>query len=149
MGLLLDEFRLAVPAAVREELLAEDPRRPRLRADYQDVFAEVEPLLSRLPDPEPEPVAGLDPGEAAVVGCARALDAVALINERRGKRVAAALGVVAIDVPQVVVLLAARRVIDVPAARASLARIHQLSSSPREYLDEAERYLSALERSQQ
>ena len=144
--LLLMEFALAVPAAVREEILHEDPRRPRTRSDYQDVFLEIEPELVALPDPEPHPVAGLDAGEASVIGCAQALGVIALINERRGKRVAAALGVVAIDVAKVVVLLVADDRLSVPAARGLLARIRKLSSTPPEQLTEAERVLDAIER---
>jgi predicted nucleic acid-binding protein len=144
--LLLAEFALAVPAAVREEILHEDPRRPRTRSDYQDVFLEIEPELVVLPDPEPHPVAGLDGGEASVIACAQALGVIALINERRGKRVAAALGVVAIDVAQVVVLLVADGRLAVPAARGLLTRIRKLSSTPPEQLTEAESVLDAIER---
>jgi predicted nucleic acid-binding protein len=146
--LLLEEFRLAVPAAVREEILHEDPRRPRTRSDYQDVFLEIEPELVRLPDPEPQHIAGLDAGEASVIACAQALGAIALINERRGKRVAAALGVIAIDVAQAVVLLAADGRLDIPAARRLVARIRKLSSTPREQLTEAEHVLDAMERTE-
>lgn len=145
---LLDEFRLAVPAAVRDEILHEDPRRPRTRSDYQDVFLEIEPELIPLPDPEPQPISGLDAGEASVIACARALGAIALINERRGKRVAAALGVVAIDVAQAAVLSAAVGRLDIPAARQMIARIRKLSSTPREQLEEAEQLLDAMERTQ-
>ena len=145
---LLDEFRLAVPAAVRDEILHEDPRRPRTRSDYQDVFLEIEPELVPLPDPEPQPIPGLDAGEASVIACARALGSIALINERRGKRVAAALGVVAIDVAQAVVLSAAVGRLDIPAARQMIARIRKLSSTPREQLEEAEQLLDAMERTQ-
>jgi hypothetical protein len=145
--LLLEELRLAVPA-VREEILHEDPRRPRTRSDYQDVFLEIEPELVRLPDPEPQPIAGLDAGEASVIACAQALGGIALINERRGKRVAAALGVIAIDVAQAVVLLAADGRLDIPAARRLVARIRKLSSTPREQLTEAEHVLDAMERTE-
>ena len=144
--LLLEEFRLVVPAAVREEILHEDPRRPRTRADHQDVFLEIDPELVPPPDPEPQPIAGLDAGEASVIACARALGAVALINERRGKRVAAALGVIAIDVAQAVVLVAAAGHIDIATARQLIARIRKLSSTPREHLREAERLLDAMDR---
>jgi hypothetical protein len=116
---------------VLEEILHEDPRRPRTRSDHQDVFLEIEAELVVLPNPEPRPVAGLDVGEASVIACAQALGVIALINERRGKRVAAALGVVAIDVAQVVVLLVDGR-LSVPAARRLLARIRKLSSTPPE-----------------
>jgi hypothetical protein len=143
--LLVKEFRVAVPA-VRAEILHEDPRRPRTRSDYQDVFLEIEPELVRLPDPEPHPIAGLDAGEAAVIACARALGAIALINERRGKRVAGALGVMASDVAQAVVLVAAVGRLDVPTARQLLARIRKLSSTPREQLTVAEQLLDAMER---
>jgi predicted nucleic acid-binding protein len=143
--LLLAEFALAVPAAVREEILHEDPRRPRTRSDYQDVFLEIEPELVALPNPEPHPIAGLDVGEASVIACAQALGVIALINERRGKRVAAALGVVAIDVAQVVVLLVADGRLTVPAGRGLLARIRKFSSTPREQLTEAESVLDAIE----
>ncbi|MGA7910255.1 MAG: hypothetical protein WCC30_01730 [Candidatus Dormiibacterota bacterium] len=144
--LLLEEFRVAVPAAVRAEILHEDPRRPRTRFDYQDVFLEIEHELVRLPKPEPRPIAGLDPGEASVIACARAVGAIALINERRGKRVAGALGVIAIDVAQAVVLVAAVGRLDVPTARQLLSRIRKLSSTPREPLTEAEQLLDAKER---
>lgn len=144
--LLLDEFRLSVPAAVRAEILHEDPRRPRTRSDCQDVFLEIEPELVRLPAPEPHPIAGLDAGEASVIACAKALGAIALINERRGKRVAHALGVVAIDVAQAVVLVAAGGRLDIPTARQLLARIRKLSSTPREQLRKAEQLLDAMER---
>jgi predicted nucleic acid-binding protein len=99
-----------------------------------------------LPNPEPRPVAGLDSGEASVVACAQALGVIALINERRGKRVAAALGVVAIDVAQVVLLLVADGRLTVPAARGLLARIRKLNSTPPEQITEAERVLDAIER---
>lgn len=143
--LLLDEFALAVPAAVRQEILHEDPRRARTRSDYQDVFLEIEPELVLLPDPEPRPIAGLDAEEASVIACARALGAIALINERRGKRVATALGVVVIDVAQAVVLVAADGRLTIPAARRLLARIRKLSSTPPEQLTEAEQVLDAME----
>jgi predicted nucleic acid-binding protein len=144
--ILLEEFRVAVPAAVRAEIIHEDPRRPRTRSDYQDVFLEIEPEVVRLPEPEPPPIAGLDPGEASVIACARALGAIALINERRGKRVAGALGVIAIDVAHAVVLVAAVGRLDVASARQLLARIRKLSSTPREQLTAAEQILDAMER---
>ncbi|MHB8719591.1 MAG: hypothetical protein ACYDAC_11985 [Candidatus Dormibacteria bacterium] len=143
---LLDTFQLVVPAAVRDEILHEDPRRPRTRADYQDVFLEVEPEMGRAPDPEPLPVAGLDAGEASVIACARHLGAVALINERRGRRVAASLGVVTLDVPQAIILAAADRRLDVARARRLLARVRQLNSTALEQLTEAEQVLDALQR---
>jgi hypothetical protein len=72
----------------------------------------------------------------------RALGAIALINERLGKRVAGVLGVIAIDVAQAVVLVAAV----VASARQLLARIRKLSSTPREQLTAAEQILDAMER---
>ncbi len=94
-----------VPDVVARECVA-DPLKPGARAIDAALRSG---LLSRVPDPEASEraFAVLDAGESAVIGLALQRAAVALIDEKLGRRVAAHLGVAVIG--SAGVLLAAKQ----------------------------------------
>ncbi|HLF97953.1 MAG TPA: DUF3368 domain-containing protein [Methylococcaceae bacterium] len=119
-----------LPALFREVWIPEAVHREISAGEERPAFAELQTpnWLARVraaPTPDLLLVAELDPGEAAVISLARQLaPCVALIDERRGRRIAA--NVYGLPVKGVVGLLAeARRRGLIPALRPLLATLRQ------------------------
>lgn len=81
---------LRVPAAVRNEVVAGGTTR---RGVTEFLASEAMFVVGANPRSVPQAIAGLGPGETAVLALALERDEVAVIDDLRGRRVAVSLGI--------------------------------------------------------
>lgn len=102
---LLRFFTLCAPAAVRDEVLAPDPRYPRRVYGYQEFWHLLEAHGSLTVRNPTQPVALFHAGEAAALALAHEAHWWLLVNEQRALTHTRQQGIRAVTVPELVVYL--------------------------------------------
>ncbi|MBI2911255.1 MAG: hypothetical protein HYY05_03875 [Chloroflexi bacterium] len=125
----LDLFDVVVPPAVQAELRAVQPSAPRREYPYATLFRALPSQMCDPPPESPKPLPLFGAGEAEAIALAQTVDAILLINERRGAQYAANLGIPVATVPAVIVALCAQGAISVRAARRKLALIEPITAT--------------------
>jgi hypothetical protein len=138
----LDLYEIVVPRAVEAELRSVPLATPQREYPYATLFRHLRAKMLHPPPHAPPPLPIFGSGEAEALALAEHLRAILLINERRGARYAASLGVQVITVPAVIVALRERDVISDRAAGRKLALIEPITS--RDIVADARRALEAL-----
>jgi predicted nucleic acid-binding protein len=113
-------FTVCVPDAVRDEVLAPDPRYPLRVYGYQELFRLLEAqgaLALRNPT---ERVPQFHAGEAAAVALARDEDWWLLVNEQRALTFARQQGLKAVTVPEFIIYLYEVQILSYRSALAKL-----------------------------
>ena len=113
-------FTVSVPDAVRQEIVASDPRYPRRRYGYQEMFELLETqgvLVRRNPA---QPLLQLHSGEAAAVALALEESWWLLVNEQRALTLARQRGLKAVTVPEFIVYLYQVELLSARSAQAKL-----------------------------
>jgi predicted nucleic acid-binding protein len=113
-------FTLCVPDAVRDEVLAPDPRYPLRVYGYQEFFRLLEAqgaLLMRNPR---QRVPQFHAGEAAALALAQDEGWWFLVNEHRALRLARQQGIKAVTVPEFIVYLYEVQLLSLRSARTKL-----------------------------
>lgn len=138
---LLDLFRLLVPEAVAEEIIAGNPAFPTWEYPYATLFRILRPRMTLVPAAEVPPLQVLGAGEAAALAVAQAKGALVLVNEWRAVDHAAALGLQPITIPTVIVRLYLGGRISRKAANRKLDLISSITSAA--YLADARQRILA------
>jgi len=123
-----DLFEMVVPRAVEAEILARQEDSSQREYPYATLFCHLRPRMVDPPVPAPPSLSVLGPGEAEAIPLALHLDAILLINERRGARLAADFGVDVLTVPGLIVALRSRGVVGDRAAQRKLDLIAAITS---------------------
>ena len=113
-------FTVSVPDAVREEILAPDPRYPQRRYGYQEMFELLDTqgaLVHRNPT---QPLMQLHAGEAAAVALALEASWWLLVNEQRALTLARQRHLKAVTVPEFIVYLYQSQLLSARSAQAKL-----------------------------
>lgn len=113
-------FTVYVPDAVREEVVASDPRYPQRVYGYQELFRVLEGqgvLVCRNPT---QPLAQFHAGEAAALALALEEDWWLLINEQRALTFARQQALKAVTVPEFIVYLYQAQLLSYRSALAKL-----------------------------
>lgn len=139
---LFDLFRLVVPQAVADEILARDPALPAREYPYATLFRHLAGRMTRVPvDQGPPPLAVFGPGEAAALALAQAHGLLVLMNEWRAAEHAANLGIPVVTIPTVIVRLHLGGVISRRAAYRKLELIGGITADA--YLNDARGLIDA------
>jgi predicted nucleic acid-binding protein len=113
-------FTLYVPVAVRDEVLAPDPRYPQRVYGYQEMFrllARQDSLILRNP---PQPLPQFHAGEAAALALALEEAWWLLLNEQRALTFARQRGLKVVTVPEFIVYLYETELLSYRSALAKL-----------------------------
>lgn len=138
----MDLFRLIVPQAVADEILARDPAYPTREYPDATLFRHLAARMSLVPvDRAPQPLNVFGPGEAAALAVAQPQRLLVLINEWRAAEHAANLGLPVVTIPTVVVRLHLGGVISRRAAFRKLDLISAITAEA--FLDDARRLIEA------
>jgi predicted nucleic acid-binding protein len=135
----LDLFKIVVPVAVEREILSVQALAPGREYPYATLFRHLRSPMLDVPT-SIEPIRQFGRGEAEAIALAAHLELALLINERRAAQYAENLGVSTITVPSVIVVLLARDVISVRAARRKLELIEAITA--RDIIEQASRAIN-------
>lgn len=111
---------MSVPDAVRQEIVAPDPRYPRRRYGYQEMFELLETQGALVRRNPAQPLLQLHAGEAAAVALALEESWWLLVNEQRALTLARQRGLKAVTVPEFIVYLYQAQLLSARSARAKL-----------------------------
>lgn len=113
-------FTVYVPTAVREEVLAPDPRYPQRVYGYQEIFRLLDAQGSLLLRNPTQPMPQFHAGEAAALALALEEGCWLLLNEQRALTFARQRGVQVVTVPEFIVHLYEVSLLSYRSAQAKL-----------------------------
>ena len=138
----LDLFEIVVPRAVEEENRRPQATAPSREYPYATLFRHLRNLMFDPPESSPKPIILFGAGEAEAIVLSGHLNAVLLVNERRGARYAENLNLRVVTVPTVIVTLRVRQVISSRTAYRKLDLIEPITAA--EIVAEARRAVDLL-----